>query len=68
VVVPRDGALGDGYDILDAVRGEPGYSPLCRVFSFVPADPLHPAASAADIDAAQLHDTGGFVWCLQVQP
>ena len=68
VVVPRDGALGDGYDILDAARGEPGYSPLCRVFSFVPADPLHPPASAADIDAAQLHDTGSFVWCLQVQP
>lgn len=67
-VAPGDGHLGDGYDILDAVRGEPGYSPLCRVFSFVPADPLHPPTSAADIDAAQLHDSGTFVWCLQVQP
>jgi len=68
VVVPRAGTLGAGYDILDAVRGEPGYSPLCHVFSFVPADPLHPPTRAAAIDAAQLHDTGTFVWCLQVAP
>ena len=68
VVVPRTGKLGAGFDILDAVRGEPGYSPLCHVFSFVPADPLHPPSSAADVDASQLHDTGTFVWCLQVQP
>jgi len=66
VVVPAAGHLGDGFDVLDAVRGEPGYSPLCRVFSFVPADPLHPPTSAAAIDATQLHDTGTFVWCLQV--
>ncbi len=68
VVVPRAGALGAGYDILDAARGEPGYSPLCHVFSFAPADPLHPPTSAADIDASQLHDTGTFVWCLQAAP
>src|SRR5438874_1727569 len=65
VVVPRAGKLGSGYDVLDARRGEPGYSPLCHVFSFVPPDPLHPPTNAADIDAAQLHDTGTFVWCLQ---
>lgn len=68
VVVPRAGTLGAGFDIVDARRGEPGYSPLCHVFSFVPADPLHPPTSAADIDATQLHDTGTFVWCLQVAP
>ncbi|MGZ3406688.1 MAG: hypothetical protein ACXVAN_09630 [Polyangia bacterium] len=68
VVVPRSGKLGSGFDILDARRGEPGYSPLCHVFSFVPPDPLRPPTNAADIDASQLHDTGTFVWCLQVQP
>jgi hypothetical protein len=36
------------------------------VFSFVPADPLNPPTDAADIDASQLHDTGTYVWCLQV--
>ena len=68
VVVPRAGKLGAGFDVLDAHRGEPGYSPLCHVFSFVPADPLHPATSADQIDATQLHDTGSYLWCLQVQP
>lgn len=68
VVVPRAGALGAGFDILDARRGEPAYSPLCHVFSFAPADPLHPPTAAAEIDATQLHDTGSFVWCLQVAP
>jgi hypothetical protein len=68
VVVARSGKLGSGYDILEARRGEAGYSPFCHVFSFVPADPLHPPTNAADIDASQLHDTGTFVWCLQVQP
>jgi hypothetical protein len=68
VVVPGAGTRGAGFDVLDAVRGEAGYSPLCHVFSFVPADPLHPPASAADIDASQLHDTGSYVWCLQVAP
>lgn len=62
------GQPGDGFDLLDAARGEPGYSPLCRVLSFVPADPQHPPTSAASLDPAQLHDTGSFVWCLQVAP
>lgn len=60
------GARGSGFDVLEARRGEPGYSPLCRVWSFDPADPQHPPTSAADIDAAGARDTGAFVWCLQV--
>ena len=68
MVVPAPGAMGGGYDLLDAVRGEPGYSPLCRVLSFEPVDPLHPPTRAADIDASTLHDTGTLVWCLQVAP
>lgn len=66
VVVVRAGRLGAGFDILDARRGEPGYSPVCHVFSFVPADPLHPPTNADHIDASQLHDTGSYVYCLQV--
>jgi hypothetical protein len=67
-VVTGAGALGSGFDLLDAARGEPGYSPLCHVFSFAPADPLAPAVSAAELDPSLLHDTGAFVWCLQVAP
>jgi hypothetical protein len=65
-VVVGAGALGGGYDIVDHVRGEPGYSPVCHVFSFVPANPLHPPKSSADIDAATLQDTGSFIYCIQV--
>jgi hypothetical protein len=67
VVVVGTGKLGAGFDILDARRGEPGYSPLCKVFSFVPRDPLNPATSASMIDALDLHDTGTWVWCIQVK-
>jgi hypothetical protein len=67
VVTVGRGTLGAGYDIVDHVRGEPGYSPVCRVFSFAPGDPLHPPASAADINAATLQDNGRFIYCIQVQ-
>jgi hypothetical protein len=67
VVSLGPGSLGAGYDVLDHVRGEPGYSPVCHVFSFVPADPLHPPRSASDIDASTLHDTRSFIYCIQVQ-
>lgn len=67
VVTLARGTLGAGHDILDHVRGEPGYTPVCHVFSFVPADPVHPPTSASDIDGATLQDTGSFIYCLQVQ-
>ena len=47
-VVP--GRRGAGFDVLEAIRGEDGYSPLCEVFTYVPADPQIPARDARDID------------------
>lgn len=63
------GAPGQGYDVLQARRGEPGYSPLCQIFSYVPTDPSAPASDAAAIDsvANQVSDMGSYVYCLQLQ-
>jgi hypothetical protein len=64
--VPVAGNPGEGFDVLDAVRDQPGYSPVCQVFSFDPADPLNPETSVKTINSATVQDTGMFVWCLQV--
>jgi hypothetical protein len=70
------GKLGDGYDVLEFKRGEPGYSPLCQVWSY--GDPAMPVA-AADLprDAAAILNTpalnpaaatpASYFFCLQVR-
>jgi hypothetical protein len=67
--VPGPGGLGKGYDILDARRGDDGYSPLCEIVGFTPSDPLHPRKDKAALDASELGSahTLGFVYCLQVE-
>ncbi len=64
--VPLDGALGDGYDVLTAKRGQMGFSPLCEVFSFDPVDPMNPETDVAKIDMATAVPTGNLIWCIQV--
>lgn len=60
--------LGQGADVLEFRRGEEGYSPLCRVFSFVPKNPqMALEQSVAEIDPAAVTDTGRLVYCLQTQ-
>jgi hypothetical protein len=70
---PNAPCIGNGFDVLDgfngmsAARGEAGYSPLCHVLTFTPADPKSPPASPADIDPQTIDpDSGTFVYCLQV--
>jgi hypothetical protein len=67
------GIRGAGYDVLQARRGEPGYSPLCEVTTYDAGMPL--AASALPRDAKTIEDSFGttlqpatprYVFCLQV--
>jgi hypothetical protein len=64
--MPVEGSLGAGFDVLTSRPGEPGYSPLCEVFIFDPADPLAPETAVRDIDMSTAFPTGEFVWCIQV--
>jgi hypothetical protein len=46
--------LGKGYDIVEGKRGEPGYSPVCQVFTYDAGGPLTPdqlPKSAAEVVA-----------------
>jgi len=66
--VPTMGAPGSGYDVLQAARGAAGYSPVCQVMTFVPADPLNPPTSVAAIDMTTVMPAPTpFTYCLQVQ-
>jgi len=64
--VPVPGGPAEGFDVVDAKRGAPGYSPICEVFEFDPTDPMAPETNVKDIDQATVVPTGTFVWCLQV--
>jgi hypothetical protein len=64
---PKKGAFGKGFDVLEAARGQAGYSPLCQVFSFKPADPNALPTDPAAIDQATVMDTGTYVYCLQLE-
>jgi len=61
-------APGSGYDVLAARRGTQGYSPLCKVLTFLPTDPMNPEQDAALINQATVMDTMTFTWCLQFEP
>jgi hypothetical protein len=36
--MPQPVKVGDGYDVLEAGPGDPGYSPVCAVFTYVATD------------------------------
>ena len=80
-VVTGDGALGGGFDILDAARGDSAYSPICEVWAYEPdtvvdpADPTmmamlpDPKTSVTDLsntEMASAAPTGDLVYCFQV--
>jgi hypothetical protein len=68
VAVPSDGVPGSGYDLLQAARGSSGYSPICQVMTFDPADPLNPPTDEADIDMTTVMPAPTpFIYCLQLQ-
>jgi len=73
---------GDGYDVLTAARGMPGYSPICEVWTYAlpMAMPMAPPPSVEMLpkDAAAIEGdmtlmptlmpgTPRFVYCLQVR-
>jgi len=67
--------VGQGFDLIvgtdgmSGARGAPGYSPICHVRTFTPADPTAPPVDPAAVDPASLDpDAGAFVYCLQVAP
>lgn len=74
--VDERGAIGRGYDVITARRGEPGYSPVCEVWTYdvgaVTAAEALPK-SAADIEALYgttlQRPTSGdpYVYCLQLE-
>jgi hypothetical protein len=69
---PTDGAPGQGYDVLEAKRGDQTYSPICEVRVY---DTKNPMLKAADLpkDAAMIEMMFGpttpatphYVYCLQ---
>jgi hypothetical protein len=68
VAVPTDGQPGSGFDLLQAKRGTDGYSPICQVMTFVPADPLNPPTDAADVDQTTVAPAPTpYIYCLQLQ-
>jgi hypothetical protein len=60
-------AEGSPNDILEHARGDAGYSPICHVLFFTPADPTLPETSASQIDMSTIQDAGHYIACLQAQ-
>ena len=65
--------LAQGFDVIDgvggmaAVRGKAGYSPICHVLTYTPADPTALPTDPSMIDPATVDpDTATLVYCLQV--
>jgi hypothetical protein len=74
VMTMAAGARGAGYDVLQARRGDVGYSPLCEVMTYDAGMPMAPGAlprNAADIEAAfgavLMPGAPRYVFCLQVR-
>ena len=61
----RAGSPGMGHDVLQFARGDTGYSPICHLIAFTPADPNNLPTNAEAILPSQLgQDTGVYVFCL----
>src|SRR5207253_5963478 len=63
----RPGGRGDGFDLVEARRGEAGYSPLCQAFAYDPPDPSR-LPTSVDEASALPHTPMGLVYCFQVTP
>ena len=60
---------GVGPDVMEFRRGEAGYSPICRIWTFDPVDVNDPdklEKKASDVQNPK--DTGKFTYCLQAPP
>lgn len=67
---PAPSKRGAGYDVLQAARGEAGYSPLCAVYAYTPKDPAALAQDEKDVvplaEPGSVVATGDVVYCLQL--
>lgn len=70
---PNSAVFGHGFDVLAGIGGmgglrtDPGYSPICHVLTYTPADPMNPATDAAQIPMASVdQDTQTYIYCLQI--
>jgi hypothetical protein len=68
------GARGAGYDVLQARRQDPGYSPVCEVITYDAGMPLAPADLPKDAAAIEtsfgttfMPGANRYVFCLQVR-
>lgn len=71
--VTGNGALGAGYDVLEKVRGDNGFSPVCQVFTYDagPATPVADLPRDADTIIANFESTlrpgnPAYFFCLQL--
>jgi hypothetical protein len=70
-MVAKAGGVGSGWDLLDAARGETGYSPVCHALTYVPDDPLNPKTSIKDLSPTEMASAAsatadqGYFFCLQ---
>jgi hypothetical protein len=70
---PTTAVFGHGFDVFQGTDGkgglrtDPGYSPICHVLTYTPADPMNPPTDAAQIDMTKVDpDTSTFIYCLQL--
>lgn len=71
------GARGAGYDVLEFKKGDPGYSPVCRVFTYDTLMPMAAADLPKDVATIEMMfnapmmeirpATPPLVYCLQVR-
>jgi hypothetical protein len=69
------GGVGFGYDVVDAARGQAGYSPVCKVFTYDAGGVMTPdqlpkdvATIKASFGASIQPANPPYFFCLQVQP
>jgi hypothetical protein len=70
---PVSKTVGGGFDVLEAQRGQPGYSPVCKVYTYDPGAATTLPTSAAQIEAnyaasiKAVTGAGTYVYCLQAE-
>jgi hypothetical protein len=72
-MMATDGAPGQGYDVLAAKRGAPGYSPICEVVTYDTKMAMDPATLPKDAAAIEMMfgpttpASPHYIYCLQVR-
>ncbi|WP_257462527.1 hypothetical protein [Archangium lipolyticum] len=70
---PVSKTVGSGFDVLEAARGQPGYSPVCKVYTYDPGAATTLPTSTAEIERdyagtiKAVTGAGTYVYCLQAE-